>query len=241
VTPVVVVDAGAVPPRRNPETGLTVRATLGPATGFDALEQAVLELPGGRSEPVAIGEVEETLYVLEGAGTIEVGATAHELEPDAGIYLPRASRFVLENTGPGTLRLLAVRIPDPSPGPPAPAAVRRLTDQPSQPATASRAFRVVAGPETGLRSATQFVGEIPVGRAPDHFHTYDEAIYVLSGEGVVHAGGVARPVSPGSCIQLPARTVHCLENTGQGPLRVLGVFRPAGSPASAFYPDGTPA
>jgi hypothetical protein len=24
-------------------------------------------------------------------------------------------------------------------------------------------------------------------------------------------------------------------------MRVLGVFRPAGSPAAAFYPDGTPA
>jgi hypothetical protein len=24
-------------------------------------------------------------------------------------------------------------------------------------------------------------------------------------------------------------------------MRVLGVFRPAGSPAAAYYPDGTPA
>jgi oxalate decarboxylase/phosphoglucose isomerase-like protein (cupin superfamily) len=48
-------------------------------------------------------------------------------------------------------------------------------------------------------------------------------------------------VSPGSCIQLPARTVHCLENTGADPMRVVAVFRPAGSPAEAYYPDGTPA
>jgi oxalate decarboxylase/phosphoglucose isomerase-like protein (cupin superfamily) len=33
--------------------------------------------------------------------------------------------------------------------------------------------------------------------------------------------------------------VHCLENTGDSELRLLGVFRPAGSPAEAYYPDGT--
>ena len=45
----------------------------------------------------------------------------------------------------------------------------------------------------------------------------------------------------GSCIQLPARVVHCLENTGDSMMRVVAVFRPAGSPAAAYYPDGTPA
>jgi hypothetical protein len=35
--------------------------------------------------------------------------------------------------------------------------------------------------------------------------------------------------------------VHCLENTGDSLMRVVGVFRPAGSPAAAYYPDGTPA
>ena len=49
------------------------------------------------------------------------------------------------------------------------------------------------------------------------------------------------PVRAGSRIHLPARTVHCLENTGRGVMRVVAVFRPAGSPAAAYYPDGTPA
>ena len=42
-------------------------------------------------------------------------------------------------------------------------------------------------------------------------------------------------------MHLPARLVHCLANTGADELRLLGVFRPAGSPAEAYYPDGTPA
>jgi len=119
--------------------------------------------------------------------------------------------------------------------------VRRLADQEAQAATTEREFRIVADPSTGLRSATQFVGYIPAVRAADHFHTYDEVIYVLEGTGTFTAGGVIRPIGPGSQIELPARTVHCLENTGQDVMRLVAVFRPAGSPAHAYYPDGTPA
>jgi oxalate decarboxylase/phosphoglucose isomerase-like protein (cupin superfamily) len=57
----------------------------------------------------------------------------------------------------------------------------------------------------------------------------------------LHSDGIDAPVLTGACIQLPARTVHCLENTGEQPMRVVAVFRPAGSPAAAYYPDGTPA
>ncbi len=92
-----------------------------------------------------------------------------------------------------------------------------------------------------MRSATHFVGYIPTARAPEHFHTYDEVIYVLDGEGVFHSEGVHEPLQAGACIRLPARTVHCLQNTGEATMRVLGVFCPAGSPAAAYYPDGTPA
>ena len=119
--------------------------------------------------------------------------------------------------------------------------VRRLADQDAQAATTDREFRIVADPSTGLRSATHFVGYIPTARAPDHFHTYNEVIYVLDGEGVLHAQGNEWPVTRGSCIQLPARVVHCLQNTGDSMMRVVAVFRPAGSPAAAYYPDGTPA
>ena len=119
--------------------------------------------------------------------------------------------------------------------------VRRLADQQSQAATTDREFRIVADPSTGLRSATHFVGYIPTATAPDHFHTYNEVIYVLEGEGVLHAQGTDWRLGAGSCIQLPARAVHCLENTGDAWMRVVAVFRPAGSPAAAYYPDGTPA
>ena len=237
-----VVHAPDVEPFVSLQSGLTVRPTLGPRTDFGVLEQAVLECaPGGRASVAVPGDVEETMFVLEGEGRLHLRGEAHALAADVGIYLPPGSDVELENTGSGPLRLVAVRVPDPSPGPPTPANVRRLADQEVGQATTEREFRIVADPSTGLRSATHFVGYIPAERAPDHFHTYDEVIYVLDGEGRMEAGGFSRPVAAGSCIQLPARTVHCLSNSGTGPMRIVAVFRPAGSPAAAFYPDGTPA
>jgi quercetin dioxygenase-like cupin family protein len=184
------------------------------------------------------------LFVLEGAGSLALDATRHALEPESGAYLAPGEDYELTNRGVRPLILISVRIPDPEPeraGAGERAVVRRLVDQEAQAATTEREFRIVADPGTGLRSATHFVGYIPAARAPEHFHTYDEVIYVLDGEGILHAHGTEWRLGAGSCIQLPARVVHCLENTGGATMRVAAVFRPAGSPAAAYYPDGTPA
>lgn len=98
--------------------------------------------------------------------------------------------------------------------------------------TGDRRFRVLFGPGQGCDIATQFVGEIPPGRAPDHSHPYDELVLILEGTGAAHIGGVTHPVSPGTCLHLPPGLPHCLENTGSTTMRVLGVFHPADSPAA---------
>ncbi len=218
--------------------------TLGPQTGFAPLAQAILKLQPGEQVSADSADNETVLFVLGGSGVLRVNAAEHELEPETGVYLAPGEGYELECTGDDALRIVRVTIPEPEPISDATGqreVVRRLADQRSQDATTDREFRIVADPGSGLRSATHFVGYIPVARAPDHFHTYDEVIYVLDGEGVFHAGELHEPLRPGSCVQLPARTVHCLENTGTDTMRVVAVFRPAGSPAAAYYPDGTPA
>ena len=95
--------------------------------------------------------------------------------------------------------------------------------------TGDRWYRVLIESEV-----TQFVGSIPPGRAPDHFHEYEEVLFILQGEGRMHKGTSSTPVEPGSCIYLPPRQMHCVENTGAGELRLLGVFYPAGSPAVRY-------
>ncbi len=243
---VTVVQATDVTSVVNDQTDLVVRPLLGDQTGFDRFAQAVLERDPGDSRTIAVGDVEETLFVLSGHGELRAGGESHALEPETAVLLPPGTEFSLHAPGPETLTLVAVRIKDPvtdgdATGASAAPVVRRLADQRTGQATTQREFRILFDPAGGLRSATHFVGYIPTARAPDHFHTYDEVIYVLDGVGVMRADGNQWPLAAGSSIQLPARTVHCLENTGDGPMRVVAVFRPAGSPAEAYYPDGTPA
>jgi mannose-6-phosphate isomerase-like protein (cupin superfamily) len=230
--------------------------------GLEGLEQTVLECAPGTTTARSTGEAEEVLFVLAGRGELRLGGgERHALEPDTGINLAPGQGYELVNETSDPMRTVSVRVSGPAlpaltEDPAADGAdgadregdggkgrvvVRRLADQEAQDATTDRSFRIVADPSTGLRSATHFVGYVPTVRAPDHFHTYDEVIYVLEGEGAFHAGGTSRPIGAGSCIELPARTVHCLENTGPDVMRLVAVFRPPGSPAAAYYPDGTPA
>jgi mannose-6-phosphate isomerase-like protein (cupin superfamily) len=214
--------------------------------GLEGLEQSVLACAPDTTTSRTTGDAEEVLFVVGGHGELRLaGGERHPLEPETGVNLGPGQEYELRNETSDPMRIVCVRIrgsaPQDGSGRTPRVVVRRLADQEAQDATTERQFRIVADPETGLRSATHFVGYIPTARAPDHFHTYDEVIYILDGEGAFHSGGTSRPVGAGSCIELPARTVHCLENTGRDMMRLVAVFRPPGSPAAAYYPDGTPA
>jgi quercetin dioxygenase-like cupin family protein len=181
-------------------------------------------------------DCDEVLYVLEGTGRIRIGGEEHALAPGVAVFAARGTAW----SATGSARAVSVLMHDPERAS-AGHAVVDLAAVERGTATAGRQFLLGATPEVGCASATQFVGLIPPGRAPEHFHRYDEVIYVLEGEGVLEIGGETAPLHPGACVHLPRTLVHCLANTGDGELRVLGVFRPAGSPAEAYYPDGTPA
>jgi mannose-6-phosphate isomerase-like protein (cupin superfamily) len=181
-------------------------------------------------------ERDEVLYVLAGSATATVGSEQQRLEPGTGVFVARSTPWRVESAE--DLKLLSVLVEEPLPAA-AEHAVIAAGERGT--ATAGREFTLLAHPENGCASVTQFVGYIPPGRAPDHFHLYDEVVYVLAGEGAFHVDGESAPLRAGSCVHLPSRLVHCLENHGPSEMRVLGVFRPAGSPAEAYYPDGSAA
>ena len=102
-------------------------------------------------------------------------------------------------------------------------------------ATGARSFQVLHGPANGSTRATAFVGYIPPGRAPWHYHLYDEIVWVLRGEGRLHIGDDVESLEPGVAFRLHPREVHIVENTQpEVELAVLGVFTPAGSPSAAY-------
>lgn len=206
---------------------------FGPALGCEGLEQRVLRFDGVSGER-AQGESDEVLYVLRGRGRATIGDDGAELHPGTAAYVAHGTPWRVDEAD--GLELLSVLVHDPLPG--GSHAVIEVDEQDAGAATAGRMFRLLAGPDVGCTTVTQFVGYIPVVRAPDHFHRYDEVVYVLGGNGALHVAGESAPVTAGTAIHFPAGLVHCLENTGPGEMQVLGVFRPAGSPAEAYYPDG---
>jgi quercetin dioxygenase-like cupin family protein len=211
------------------------RRLFGAPRGCDDFEQRILGFEGASADR-RDAQRDEVLYVLSGSGEVTIGGERTSLATGSAAYLARGTEWRVDEAD--ELVLLSVLVEKPLSANGTTHAVVELAAEHTHGATAGREFRLLATPEIGCASVTQFVGYVPVGRAPDHFHTYDEVVYVLEGNGAAHIGGETEPLHPGSAVHLPARLVHCLENTGPGVMQVLGVFRPAGSPAEAYYPDG---
>jgi mannose-6-phosphate isomerase-like protein (cupin superfamily) len=232
-----------VPPR--PLTpGASVAEMLNDVHGCGGLHQRRLSLAAGAALTGMAEGQGEAWYVIGGSGVLEVAADAPgvpgvdaggvpgvetgetvELRSGTAVWLEAGRGYRVATAGGLAVLAITVRA-EAGEGPGL--HVVRLEDCLVE-RTGDREFRVLLS--AGL-SITQFAGLIPPGRAPEHQHTYDEVVHVLAGQGVVHLDGEQTEIGPGTSIYLPPYQPHCLENTGAEPLRVLGVFYPAGSPAA---------
>jgi len=220
---------------------LSVWPQVGRAVGAKAISLRLLEFGSGTSPVLRNRVSDEVIYVLEGDCTVLIDDEAYEVGPETGIYLRPGQTLRVENSRSEVVRFVSSQCPEETddavaldqPGKSDVAPIVRLSDRRALP-TADRWYRVLVDDEIGSEQVTQFVGSIPPGRAPDHFHEYEEVLFILRGEGRMWAGETNTPIGPGSCIYLPRRQTHCVENTGSGELRLLGVFYPAGSPAVRY-------
>ena len=173
----------------------------------DHVSLRVLELDSDGRTELYNADQEEVLY--------QFGA-------DVAIHLPVRHELTLD----GAMTMISVRTPATSSA--THTLIVTLDEKPLQ-RTGDRWYTELIQGEV-----TQFVGIIPPGRAPDHFHLYEEVLCILDGEGVMWAGTSRAPITTGSCIYLPRMQMHCVENTGSRDLKLLGVFYPAGSPAVRY-------
>lgn len=171
------------------------------------------------------GDRQEILYVLSGSGLLHLDGDEHRLEPDVGVLLLPGEEYALD----GNLRWVSVVAPVEG-AIERERVVSRFADREEERADAKRTFRILHQGEL-----TQFIGIVEPCRAPDHSHPYDEVGYIVEGEGVAHIAGEQVPLQAGSCFYLPPGCVHCIENTGPGVMRIMGVFHPAGSPKQRSY------
>ena len=215
------------------------KVVLGAHTGSELLEQHVTRYAAGRCLPRRDERRDELLFVVSGSGTLELEGDPYDLEPDSGVYVRAGETYTVDNEGPDDLLLVSTCVPVEQVYRSPREVIVRFADRPELRADAKRTFRYLVNQDAGCMDATQFVGIVEPCRAPDHSHSYDELGYIVEGEGFAHVGGESIPLRPGSCFHLPPEQVHCIENTGPGVMRILGVFHPSGDPASRAYEDNS--
>ena len=220
------------------------RVPISRAMGARDIAQAV----SGYSEGVSparrnpIGE--EVLYVTRGKGVCYIDGHSYALSEGDGVYIPPRSVYQVENRGLVELEIVSVCCPEDdaevgigssfrAPQDTKPFRVVSESNQPAIP-VADRTFKLLVNQDLGAQRVTQFVGVIPPGRAPMHYHTYEEAMYIMEGQGRVWTDERDASFTAGASIYLPRGVRHSVENTGQSNIRLLGVFHPSGSPAAAY-------
>jgi mannose-6-phosphate isomerase-like protein (cupin superfamily) len=66
------------------------------------------------------------------------------------------------------------------------------------------------------------------GQVPWHDHAQEEVYFIIEGSGEVCLGEERRAVTTGQAVYIPSGIFHQLTNTGDGPLRMIYCYAPAG-------------
>ncbi len=202
-----------------------------------ALEE--LSLAAGGSTRFDADGSDRLLFVAAGSATFSAGGESAVLEAgsaglvpageDALVEAREAFEAVVAIIGPGTDLHAPMGRRD---------LVVSLDAADAEQATGSRSFQVLFGPHNGSTRATLFAGYIPPGRAPWHYHLYDEIVWVPHGPGRLHIGDRTEELGPGAAFRLRPRQVHIVENLGESEMTIIGIFTPAGSPSAAYLEPG---
>jgi mannose-6-phosphate isomerase-like protein (cupin superfamily) len=229
----------------------TARTVISQDSGALRITQTVSDYGRGLSPRVVNPTAEEVLYVVSGEGKCRVDGFAYTLSSRAAIFVPPGAVYNIENTGAATLRMVSSCCRADSFS--MVATQRHVVDGPLPPESGTprellvhedfrediragqdRRFRYLVNTDLGCKQITQFAGWIPPGKAPVHYHSYEEGIFILEGDGIVHTDDESCGFGPGSSIYFPIGVRHCVGNPGASTIKLLGAFYPSGSPGEAY-------
>src|SRR5262249_5065916 len=159
------------------------------------ISQSINRFAKGLSAARRNAEGEEVLYVVKGEATCVINAFRYQISEGTGAYIPPGVLYQIDNRSDMPLEVVSVCCPEetsvqlesgqityrPGTGP-------KLTVHQSERTaipTGDRSFYLMVDKDLGCKQVTQFIGVIPPSKAPYHYHTYEEAIYILSGSGIV--------------------------------------------------------
>ncbi len=210
---------------------------LVPAADGSSLALVEIRMAAGGVHVVSDGARDSLLFVIDGSGSLALGGESRPLAAGAAGLILAGEHARIEADDDG-LAVLCAAV-DSEADRHAPLGPResivRLESAGPEKATGARSFQILFGPHNGSTRATLFAGFIPPGKAPWHYHLYDEIVWVPAGPGRLHSGGTTEELGAGSAFRLPPRQVHIVENlSADEKMTVIGIFTPAGSPSAAY-------
>lgn len=206
--------------------------------------QLFLEVTGGPSPVLSLGDRELILFLVGGNGSVCISGREFALKVNDGVYVRSGEALQLTAAGGETLQVFALAHPQ---GPlewpqemphnfDAAYPQRVVSVDPAQrTAMGPRYFQLLVDKRVGSSLITQFIGHIPRSKAAPHRHLYEESIIVLAGEGYVWTEDRKAPVKAGEAIFLPRKQLHSVEATSADGMFVVGVICPGDNPSIAYY------
>jgi len=172
---------------------------------LDRYARAVL-LDGAKTVSTVHEDRSESMYVIEGTGTLRAGSEEYALRDGVSFHLPAGMEHVLANTGENELELLTCL------GPAQPGEQFQLHSWREDAETGQgHWYHIYRGPSAG-RIHT---GDIPPRKFP-HPHNHppgmDEIWYVVRGQGHHWVGRELHPQGPGWALWLEPEDLHSLVN-----------------------------
>ena len=215
-----------------------------PQLGARYQTQLLLQVTGGASPVMSLGDRDVILFVAAGRGTVNLSGRLFAVKATDGVYVRPGEAMQLFPAEAGPLEVYALTCPpgqlewrqvmpdsfDPRYG-------ERVVsvDEAQRQATGPRYFQILVDKRIGSKIITQFIGHIPQSKAAPHRHLYEEAILVLSGEGCMWTEDCKARVQAGDVIFLPRKQLHSLEATSAEGLDVVGVICPGDNPSITYY------
>ena len=214
-----------------------MQVVIAPLDGSE-LALAVRHVDGGKPLELEEADLDSLLYVVSGSGSLALEGTEEELGRGAAALVLAGEHASISGDGLELAHAtVGARVDRHAPLGPRETIARLDTDR-AERALGQRAYQLLFGPHNGSTRATLFAGFLPPGRAPWHYHLYDEIVFVPEGPGRLHRRGSEIELAAGSAFRLRPREVHVVENaSADRDMTVVGLFTPAGSPSAAYLAE----